>query len=61
MLSEIVGDVWGIVWGMVLRCVGEMWGKIKWGNCFRKVHSGKVGWGRKFSGHATLFLMVPKS
>ena len=30
MLSEIVGNVWGIVWGMVLRCVGEN----RVGECF---------------------------
>ena len=44
MPSEIVGN-----------CVGDdvgdgfkMCGENRVGNCFRKVHSGKVGWGRKF-------------
>jgi hypothetical protein len=61
MPSENVKNCVGERVGDGFKMCGGMCGKLEVGNCFRKVHTDKFGWGRKFSGHATLFLMVPKS
>jgi hypothetical protein len=50
------------MWGRCGENCGESVGRyfLKCGESLGKVHIDGEGWGRKFLGHATLFLMVPK-
>ena len=59
MLSEIVGDVWGIVWGMVLNCVGE---NKSGGIDLEKYIAGKLGGVENFEAtqHSSLWYQKVK-
>jgi hypothetical protein len=34
-IKNVWAMMWGDVWGMIKRCVGIVWGKMKWGDVFK--------------------------